>query len=479
MCHRVRFACCILQIFRCVLDEQIFLCYPAIKRESRRNAMKQDLTTGNVTLTIFKFAVPMILGNILQQCYNLADTWMVGKFVGADALAAVGSAYTLMTFLTSLIIGMCMGGGALFSISYGRKDFEALKEYILSAFVLILAITAMLTAAVYFFLHPILRLMQTPSDVYPLMYEYTKIIFAGLGFVFLYNYFAFFLRSVGNSVVPLCFLALSTVLNIVLDYLFIAVWNRGVGGAAEATVLAQLAAGVGIAAYSVWKEPQLRLKKEQIRIRLDRVREIFSYSISTGIQQSVMNFGILMIQGLVNSFGMATMAAFAAGVKIDTLVYMPAQEFGNAYSIFVSQNYGAGKSDRIRKGSKSASTFVIAFCLLVSLAVFMFAGDLMKIFIDEKELEILDIGITYLRTEGVWYCGIGILFLLYGYFRAIGKPNLSLVLTIISLGTRVLLSYAFAPLWGVTVIWWAIPIGWILADAAGGMFAFRKRKIKN
>lgn len=438
--------------------------------------MKQDLTSGNVTLTIFKFAVPMILGNILQQCYNLADTWIVGKFVGADALAAVGSAYTLMTFLTSLIIGMCMGGGALFSISYGRKDFQILKEYIVAAFMLILGITVLLTVVVYAWLDPILHLMQTPDDVYPLMYSYTKIVFAGLGFIFLYNYFAFLLRSAGNSVVPLWFLALSTVLNIVLDYVFVAILHRGVEGAAEATVIAQLAAGVGIAAYSFWKEPSLHFEKGALKFRACRIREIFSYSISTGIQQSVMNFGILMIQGLVNSFGMATMAAFAAGVKIDTLAYMPAQEFGNAYSIFISQNYGAGKSDRIRTGTKSAVTFVLVFCIAVSAAVFVFAGNLMGIFIAPGEIEILAIGSSYLRIEGACYCGIGILFLLYAYFRAVGKPQISLLLTVISLGTRVLLSYAFAPGWGAVVIWWSIPIGWVLADLTGAAIALRRKK---
>ena len=182
-----------------------------------------------------------------------------------------------------------------------------------------------------------------------------------------------------------------------------------------------------------------------------------------------MNFGILMVQGLVNSFGTAVMAAFAAGVKIDTLAYMPAQEFGNAYSIFISQNYGAGKKDRIRKGSKSAVIIVLAFCLAASAVVFLLARQLMGIFIAPEETEIINIGAGYLRIEGACYCGIGILFLLYGYFRAVEKPKVSLLLTIISLGTRVVLAYAFAPVFGVGAIWWAIPIGWVLADVTGAV----------
>ena len=444
---------------------------------------KRDLTTGSVTSTMLLFAVPMIMGNVLQQCYNLADTWIVGKFVGAGALAAVGSAYTLMTFLTSIITGMCMGGGALFSICYGRRDFRKMKEYMVSAFVLILGITVLLTAVSFAFLHPILRLMKIPSDVYDMMYDYMWVILFGLPFIFLYNYFAFLLRSVGNSVTPLVFLGVSTVLNIGLDYVFVAVFEWNVEGAAIATVLAQIISGIGIAVYSFARETVLRLKREELRVNGGMLGEIFSYSGATGVQQSVMNFGILMVQGLVNSFGTAVMAAFAAGVKIDTLAYMPAQEFGNAYSIFISQNYGAGKKDRIRKGSKSAVVVVLLFCLAASAVVFLLARQLMGIFISPEETEIINIGAGYLQIEGACYCGIGILFLLYGYFRAVEKPKISLLLTVISLGTRVALAYACAPAFGVGAIWWAILIGWALADVTGAVLIRAvntgKKKCKN
>lgn len=203
------------------------------------------------------------------------------------------------------------------------------------------------------------------------------------------------------------------------------------------------------------------------------MKEIFSYSAATGVQQSVMNFGILMVQGLVNSFGTAVMAAFAAGVKIDTLAYMPAQEFGNAYSIFISQNHGAGRSDRIRSGTKSAVCVVLGFCVIASAAVFLLAPRLMGIFVDLGEREIINIGAGYLRIEGACYVGIGILFLLYGYFRAVERPKISLLLTIISLGMRVALAYAFAPVFGVGAIWWAIPVGWLLADITGAVLMRR------
>ena len=427
--------------------------------------MRQDLTTGPVTRTMLLFALPMILGNILQQCYNLADTWIVGRFISTDALGAVGSAYTLMTFLTSLILGMCMGAGALFSISYGGKDLRRLGEYIASAFVLIVGLTVVLTGVSYGLLPSILRWMRTPEDVYPMMYSYVQVILVGLPFIFLYNYFAFLLRAVGNSLVPLVFLGVSMVLNIGLDVLLVAVIPYGVAGAAAATVIAQGVAGVGIAVYTLLREPLLR---QGLRVRGRAAAEIFAYASTTGAQQSVMNFGILMVQGLVNSFGTAVMAAFAAGVKIDTLAYMPAQEFGNAYSIFISQNYGAGRGERIRAGTKSAVALVLGFCALVSALVWVLAPQLMGIFIPPQEAQSLAVGVGYLRIEGACYVGIGVLFLLYGYFRAVAQPRISLLLTVISLGTRVLLAYSCAPWFGVEAIWWAIPIGWALADLVGG-----------
>ena len=192
----------------------------------------------------------------------------------------------------------------------------------------------------------------------------------------------------------------------------------------------------------------------------------------TRMQQSVMNFGILMVQGLVNSFGPSVMAAFAAAVKIDSFAYMPVQDFGNAFSTFIAQNYGAKKEDRIRAGIKSAVGAAAVFCLLISTLVFLFARPLLLIFIRPEESEILSIGVEYLRIEGAFYCGIGALFLLYGLYRAIQKPGMSLVLTVISLGTRVVLAYTLSavPAVGVAGIWWSVPIGWFLADLAGLLY---------
>lgn len=438
--------------------------------------MQKDLTKGNITRTLLAFAVPMILGNMLQQLYNIADTLIVGRFLGANALAAVGSAYSLMTFLTSIFIGLCMGSGSVFSICFGERNESKLKERIFVSFLCIAAVAVCIEAVVTAAINPILRLMQVPDEIYGMMREYLMVIFCGIFFTFLYNYFAFLLRAVGNSVIPLIFLAISAVLNIGLDLLFVVTFSRGVAGAAEATVISQAVSGVGLAAYTLLREPSLRVTRKHMRFSRSGIREIAKYSVLTCIQQSVMNFGILMVQGLVNSFGTTVMAAFAAAVKIDTFAYMPAQEFGNAFSLFTAQNYGARQKERIKKGVKSAVKTAIIFCLMISAAVFAGAELLMSIFIDAGEREVIAVGAQYLRVEGAFYCGIGILFLLYGYFRAVNMPLMSVVLTVISLGTRVGLAYLLAaiPAVGVVGIWWSIPIGWFLADAVGAA-AYRKR----
>lgn len=310
------------------------------------------------------------------------------------------------------------------------------------------------------------------------MRRYLRIVFWGIAATFFYNFFACLLRAVGNSAVPLFFLGVCAVLNIVLDLFCVLVLDWGVAGAAAATAFSQWVSGVGLALYTLLRVPQLRVRRADIRADRSLLAEIARFSLLTCLQQSVMNFGILMVQGLVNSFGPAVMAAFAAAVKIDSFAYMPVQDFGNAFSTFVAQNFGAKQTFRIRAGMRSAAGVCILFCLPVSALVFLFARPLLSLFISPQEREILSIGVQYLRIEGSFYCGIGLLFLLYGLYRALQRPGMSLVLTIISLGTRVGLAYALAalPAVGVLGIWWAVPAGWLLADVTGVLYYLLLRR---
>lgn len=462
----------------------LWICYDSYEKKDKtfktkvREPMQMDLTRGGITRPMLLFAGPMIAGNLLQQCYNIADTLIVGRALGASALASVGFSFTLMTFLTSVLLGLCMGSGALWSMLYGAEREEELKRCLFASFVFIGAVAVLLNVGVLALLEPVMTLLRIPAGAWDETRAYLRVVLLGVCFTFLYNYFACLLRSVGNSVAPLAFLAVSTVLNIGLDLWFVLGLGWGVAGAAGATVLAQGVSAAGIALYGWRRVPLLRLERRHCKVSRGELGRIMNYSLLTCVQQSVMNFGILMVQGLVNSFGVNVMAAFAAAVKIDAFAYLPVQDFGNAFSTFVAQNYGAEKRDRIRTGTHWAVFWVVLFCLVIGGLVCLLAPRLMAAFVGGDAAEVIAIGTGYLRIEAAFYLGIGILFLLYGYFRAVNRPAVSVVLTICSLGTRVLLAYTLSalPALGVNGIWIAIPIGWFLADATGILLWRREGK---
>lgn len=440
--------------------------------------MTYNLTQGKIAKSLIGFSLPMICGNILQQFYNIADTLIVGRTIGAAALSAVGSSYALMVLLTSAILGLCMGSSVVFSQLWGAGRKEEMKTCIFNGFVFIFAVTAVINIVSFLLLENFIVWLNIPSEAVELTREYLSVIFAGIIFVCIYNFFASVLRSVGNTLVPLVFLAVSALINIVLDIVFIVVFSMGVKGAALATVTAQGASALAITVYFFIKGREICPAKEHIHMGRRYIRMILSNSLLTAVQQSVMNLGILMVQGLVNSFGYAVSAAFAAVVKIDAFAYMPAQDFGNSFSTFVAQNYGAGKKERIIRGWKTAVIISSVFCLISSAFVCLFAPNLMELFVRKEETEIIAIGVGYLRTEGACYVGIGILFLLYGLYRSVGKPSVSLVLTVISLGLRVVLAYFLSsiPQLGVTGIWISVPIGWAVADIFGAVLYRIKRE---
>lgn len=390
--------------------------------------MYYNLTKGSITKGLILFALPMMAGNLLQQFYNIADTLIVGQALGKNALAAVGSAYALMTFLTSVFLGLSMGAGALFSIYLGKDDRNSLKTAVAHAFALIMAVTIIINIIVYIFIDSILVFLQVPNELYDSMREYLVIIFAGL--------------------------------------------------AAAATIIAQYFSGIGILIYALLKCRDFMPQKQHLEYNKKILGEILSLSVLTCAQQSAMNFGILLIQRLVDSFGAVTMAAFAAAVKIDTFAYLPVQDFGNAFSTFIAQNYGAGKSECLKEGFRKATVLSSVFSLVISALVFIFAELLMQIFINPNETAVIASGAEYLRIEGCFYVGIGCLFLLYGFYRAIKCPGMSVILTIVSLGTRVALAYALAPVVGEVGIWTAIPIGWAIADIIGYGYYFIRLKNK-
>lgn len=436
-----------------------------------------DLTSGDVARKLILFSLPMIAGNLLQQCYNIADTLVVGRVIGPGALAAVGSAYTLMTLLNSIIIGLCMGGSVVLSSLFGAGRIREFRTALFNSFWFTLAVALLVNLLAAVFLGPLLHLLNIEGTVLQDSIAYLSIILGGMVFTFLYNFYSNALRSIGNTVIPLVFLGVAAVMNIVLDVVFTMFLHMGIAGAAWATVFSQAVSAVGLMIYFYGKAGNFLPRKENRKISRNYLKSIVSNSLLTGIQQSVMNTGILMIQGLVNSFGVNVMAAFAAAVKIDAFAYMPAQDFGNAFAVYVAQNRGGKREDRIREGLRSAVKISGLFCIATSGLVALFAKPFMTLFVGSAQTQIIQVGVSYLRSEGLCYVGIGLLFLLYAYFRGMDQTQMSIVLTVISLGLRVVLSYALAPVYGYQMIWWSIPIGWFLADGVGFLCVRRKKGV--
>ncbi|KNF07607.1 putative multidrug resistance protein YpnP [Gottschalkia purinilytica] len=431
--------------------------------------MVTDMRTGNPTKLILKFAFPMLIGNIFQQLYNMVDSVIVGKFIGKNALAAVGSSFSLMNFVTVLIIGLCLGSSVVVSQYFGAEDYTNLKRVVSTSFIFTFILTMILSISTFIFTKPLLRLIQTPEEILDGSTYYLKIVFAGLIFTFLYNMAASILRALGNSKTPLYFLIVASLVNIVLDLLFILKLKMGVEGAAYATIISQAVSSILCLLYALLKVPMLRMSPKEFVFDRTLFPVIAKYSLLTCMQQSIMATGMVAVQGIVNTFGSDVIAGYAAAVKVDSLAYLPVQDFGNAFSTYVAQNIGAGKIDRVKQGLRSAVRTVFIFCVIISTGILLSSKQLMTIFVDPSEVKVIQTGIDYITTVGIFYMLIGFLFLYYGFFRGVGNLTMSMKLTVVSLGIRVLMSYILSsfPSIGPKGIWWSIPLGWIIADAIG------------
>lgn len=441
--------------------------------------MITDMTRGNPTTTILKFSFPMLVGNLFQQLYNIVDSVVVGRFIGKGALAAVGSSFMLMNFFSFVIIGLCMGASIVYSYYFGEKNYSNLRKTIYISFLSIGIFTVLLSILLVFNTERMLLLINTPADILGDARIYLKVIFGSLIFTYLFNVCSALLRSIGDSKTPLYFLILAALINIALDLLFVIVYDMGVLGVAVATAIAQGVSSILCLVYGFTKISFIRLTKEDMVFDKDIAIVVAKYSFLTSIQQSIMTFGMVCVQGIVNTFGADTIAAFTAAGKIDSIAYLPVQDFGNAFSTYVAQNKGANNMKRIREGIKSAVKTIIIFCVILSFLIYISADKLMTIFVAASETNVIDIGVEYLSIISIFYVLIGFLFMFYGFFRGIGELNTSLFLTVLSLGTRVFMAYTLSqiPQIGQKGIWWSVPIGWIIADSVG--FILYRRTHKN
>jgi len=439
--------------------------------------MELDMTKGNPSRIILKFFIPLFIGNLLQQLYSIIDAIVIGKFVGTDAFAAVGSSGAVTVFITSILLGLAMGASAIFSQLYGGRQYDELKKTISTALIFLFCVSVLVTIVTSVFLPQIVSLYRMPKETTAYAIDYLKYVFSGFVFVGMYNAFCFLLRAFGDSKTPLYFLIASCISNLILDLLFVVVFHMGTAGAAIATLLTQAFAAIGCGIYTIKRIQFLHFERKDFVFSTSAFNKIAVFSVLTALQQSISSFGMMLIQGLVNTFGPTVMAAFAACSKIDSIANAPLQDLGNSFSTYTAQNEGAGETKRIRKGFRATSRIIITLSAVISIVAFIFAPNLITLFVSKDATEIIAIGVGYLRIVSVFYVLLGFIVMFYGFFRGLGAIKISILMTIVSQGLRVLLAYSFAPVKGFSGVCWAIVVGWFLSDLLG-FYMYKKVMLK-
>lgn len=428
--------------------------------------MKGDMTSGNPGRTLVKFAIPVVLGNLFQQAYNLADTMIVGKKVGANALAAVGTCSSITFLFIAIATGAGIGASVVISQYFGAGKFGKMRSAIRTVMLTMLAISSFITVLGLLLHRSILRAMNTPPEVFEDAAIYLSIYFMGVIFLFLFNTLNAIFNALGNSKVPLLFLAFSSILNIVLDLVFVINFGLGVAGVAYATLIAQaLSAVLSFLALLIYMK-KLKVQEESRYFDLEILKTVANIAVPSIIQQSIVSIGIVLVQALVNRYGPDVMAGYAAATKIDSVAIMPMVNIGSAMSTFTAQNIGAKKPERVAKGLRGALSMVWIFGLFIAGILYLYGEQFIGFFIETGASEkVMEVGIEYLKVVSVFYVIMGTMNNFNGVLRGAGDMKVFMIATLCNLSVRVVLAYGLATLSGIGyhAIWWSIPIGWTVA----------------
>ena len=426
--------------------------------------MTTDMTEGKIIPQLTGFTIPLILGNLFQLTYNAADSVIVGKFVGDDALAAVGTAGPIMNMVILFISGMCMGAGILMSTQYGAKKYAQLECQISTAMIGGLAFSAAVTVLLLIFAHPLLVLLQVPQDIIGTAAVYLRIIFSGLTFTFIYNFFSNTLRALGDSRAPLIFLIISAVLNVVLDLFFVLVLRWGVPGSALATVLSEALCCLFCLGYIKKKVPLLCLGEKWKVFDRAVLGRTFSYGITSALQQMCVQLGKICVQTIVNVQGVAFIAAFTAINRVDDFAMTPQQNIAHASTTFMAQNRGAGKNRRMKQGFYCTILLETIYTAAVLTLVFGFSRQIMELFVGNDSEEVVTLGISYLKLIAFMYVMPAATNIIQGFFRGLGDLKVTLISTILNMSARFFSAWIMIHIMhgGFDRLAWANFFGWIV-----------------
>ena len=425
--------------------------------------MTTDMTEGKIIPQLTGFTIPLILGNLFQLTYNAADSVIVGKFVGDDALAAVGTAGPIMNMVILFISGMCMGAGILMSTQYGAKKYAQLECQISTAMIGGLAFSAAVTVLLLIFAHPLLVLLQVPQDIIGTAAVYLRIIFSGLTFTFIYNFFSNTLRALGDSRAPLIFLIISAILNVALDLFFVLVLKWGVPGSALATVLSEALCCLFCLGYIKKKVPLLCLGEKWKVFDRAVLGRTFSYGITSALQQMCVQLGKICVQTIVNVQGVAFIAAFTAINRVDDFAMTPQQNIAHASTTFMAQNRGAGKNRRMKQGFYCTILLETIYTAVVLVIVFGFSRQIMELFVGNDSEEVVTLGISYLKLIAFMYVMPAATNIIQGFFRGLGDLKVTLISTILNMSARFFSAWIMIHIMhgGFDRLAWANFFGWI------------------
>lgn len=428
--------------------------------------MTKDMTNGNPSKILFCFAMPMVLGNIFQQFYIIIDSVVVGNFVSDKALAAVGASYPITFVFISIATGASIGCSVVISQMFGAKYIGKMKTAIHTSLISIAVFSFILMLIGLLSSRTVLSLLKTPIDIFENANIYMQIYFMGVVFLFIYNVTTAAFNALGDSKTPLCFLICSSILNVVLDLLFVIKFNMGVSGVAYATLIAQGVSAISSLAYLLKKVRTIKTDEEYKLFDLIILKNMCRIAIPSIIQQSIVSIGNLFVQALVNGYGWATIAGYAAATRIDSITIMPMVNLSSAVSTFTAQNVGARKNERVKSGYKSALVMIGVFCACAALILFVFGSKLIGMFVDSSANQmVINTGVEYLRVVSIFYFLMGLMVITNGVLRGSGDVKVFMFSSLTNLSTRIIFAYTLACLIGQRAIWWAIPLGWTFASA--------------
>lgn len=443
--------------------------------------MVKDMTKGNSAKILFYFAIPMILGNMFQQLYNIIDSIIVGNFVGAEALAAIGVSYPITFICITIANGAGIGCGVIISQYFGGKQITKMKSSIYTSIISIGIAGLILTIIGIIFVKKILLFMNTPYNIINDAEAYLRIYFIGVVFLFIYNISNSAFNALGNSKTPLIFLIGSSILNVILDLIFVTKFNMEVKGAAYATLIAMCISAVLSCIYLLIKVQKIEenaIKKAKI-FDINILKDMSKIAFPSILQQSIVSIGNLLVQSLINSFGSVVIAGYTAAAKIDSITILPMVSMSNSVSTFTAQNIGAKKDERIKSGYKAAILMIGIFCVFAASMLFIFGNNIVGMFVDgESNKDVINVGVNYMRIVSSCYFLMGLMVITNGILRAAGDMKFFLGSTIINLGVRVCMSYTIAQFTGVNGIWYAIPLGWVCASIFS-VLRYKSGKWKN